>query len=224
MNVLYLKEFREKYNIDRDSQASMLEITIDTLNNWEYRTKKIPKTKIKHIEYVFDMYKNNKSKINEPLEYKTEVTQVPEDDYMMVEYADLRTSAGSLGAISIEQLPETNKRLVPKEYANGEKYLVVRVDGSSMDDNTNRSLCDGDEILIKEYLLNNGDKLPFRNNLFVISSNQGDVVKQIIKHDNINGIIICRSFNSSWEDYDISMEDVFSIFTVQKIVSRKPKF
>ncbi len=166
-----------------------------------------------------------KSESNELVSiYKKEVSQVPEDDYMMVEYADLRTSAGNLGAISLEQIPENHKRLVPREYGNGNRYLVVRVDGNSMDDNTNRSLCDGDEILIKEYILHNGDKLPFRNNLFVISSNQGDVVKQIINHDTAKGVITCRSFNPNWEDYDISMEDIFRIFTVVKIVNRKPKF
>ena len=43
MNILYLKDFREKYNIDRETQAEMLDVTIDTLNNWEYRTEhKIP--------------------------------------------------------------------------------------------------------------------------------------------------------------------------------------
>lgn len=59
MSVLILKDFRDKYNIDRDEQADLLGISIDTLNNWEYRTKKIPKNKLKNIEYVFSMYKKD---------------------------------------------------------------------------------------------------------------------------------------------------------------------
>lgn len=60
MSVLILKDFRDKYGVDRDAQAEMLNISIDTLNNWEYRTKKIPKSKLKNIEYVFSMYKKDK--------------------------------------------------------------------------------------------------------------------------------------------------------------------
>jgi hypothetical protein len=41
------------------------------------------------------------------------------------------------------------KRPVPKEYLNG-GYLVIRVDGDSMDDGTKRPLSDGDELLVKE--------------------------------------------------------------------------
>lgn len=58
---------------------------------------------------------------------------------MWVEYADLSAAAGQLGGSNVDTLPETKKRLVPREYENGE-YLVIRVDGDSMDDGSKFSI------------------------------------------------------------------------------------
>lgn len=204
----FLKKFSKFYNVPYED---LLDVNILQDNS-----------KKSHIN------NNTNSNINSPNStiskgLKSELKQVPEDDYMMVGYADLRLSAGNLGAVPVEQLPETHRRLVPKEYGNG-KFLVARIDGDSMDDGTSRALCDGDEVLLKEYVLNQGETLPFRNFLFAISSSEGDVVKQIIKHNVEKREIICRSFNSSWADYPIDLDNVYSIFTVEKIVNRKLKF
>lgn len=80
---------------------------------------------------------------------------------MMVEYVDLRASAGRLGGADVSQLPETHRRLVPREFDNG-GFLIVRVDGDSMDDGTKRSLSDGDEVLIKERIDCKIDELPIK--------------------------------------------------------------
>lgn len=148
------------------------------------------------------------------------VKAIANDNYMMVEYQDLATAAGSLGGGEIEQLPETKKRLVPREYENG-YFLVVRVDGDSMDDGSKYSIPNGTEILIKEYFLDNGDTLPIRNNLFVIVSKDGTVFKQIIKH--VPGeYIVCHSYNPRFKDFKIPMEDIIQIFIYRKIVSFRP--
>jgi len=139
---------------------------------------------------------------------------------MMVEYVDLRASAGRLGGTPVEQLPETHKRLVPKEYSNG-GYLVIRVDGDSMDDGTKRSLSDGDEILVKEKKLGILDDLPIRKTLFVITSLDGNVLKQITEINKEEGYIICHSFNPSYEDYRIRFDDIYQIFVVCKIVQKQ---
>lgn len=154
-------------------------------------------------------------------EVKSEVSPVPYDNYMVVEYADLSTAAGKLGVENPAILPEMKKRLVPKEFDNG-NYLVVKVDGDSMDNGTNISIPDGTEILIKEYYLNNGDKLPIRNNLFVIVSKTGTVFKQISEHNTEEGYIICHSYNSKYKDFKIEMNEVIQIFIYRKIVSFRP--
>lgn len=149
------------------------------------------------------------------------VTPIPNENYMWVEYADLSAAAGQLGGSDIDTLPETKKRLVPREYENGE-YLVIRVDGDSMDDGSKYSIPDGTEILIKKYYLSNGDKLPIRNNLFVINAREGKALKQIVEHNTEEGYIICHSYNSDFKDYKIQMEDILEIFIYRKIVSSRP--
>lgn len=151
-----------------------------------------------------------------------EVKAVPYDNYMMVEYADLGTSAGTLGGgDNPAYLPETKRRLVPKEFDSG-KYLVVGVYGDSMDDGSSISIPHGTEILIKECILSNGEKLPIRNNLFVIVSRSGTVFKQIIEHNTEKGYIMCRSYNPKYKDYKILLEEVIQIFVFRKVVSYRP--
>ncbi|MBT0554301.1 S24 family peptidase [Riemerella anatipestifer] len=150
-----------------------------------------------------------------------EVKAVPYDNYMMVEYADLGTSAGTLGGDNPAYLPETKRRLVPKEFDSG-NYLVVGVYGDSMDDGSSISIPHGTEILIKECILSNGEKLPIRNNLFVIVSRSGTVFKQIIEHNTEKGYIMCRSYNPKYKDYKILLEEVIQIFVFRKVVSYRP--
>ncbi|QEL01543.1 helix-turn-helix domain-containing protein [Olivibacter sp. LS-1] len=149
------------------------------------------------------------------------LTPIPFENYMMVEYEDLSTSAGYLGVNDLETLPDTKKRLIPKEFERG-KYLVVRVDGHSMDDGSSMSIPDGTEILIRELPLTTGQALPIRNNLFVIVSKDGVVLKQIIEHNLEEGYIRCHSYNPKFKDYNIPLSDVLQIFLYRKIVSFRP--
>lgn len=152
---------------------------------------------------------------------KDEVTPVPVDNYMMVEFVDLSASAGILGGSNVDLLPETKKRLVPKEFDRG-NYLVVRVNGDSMVDGTDISIPDGAEILVKEYHLEPGEKLPIRGNLYVVCSREGNVFKQIVEHNTDIGYLRCHSYNPRYKDYNIPMDDVFQIFQYKKIVTMRP--
>ena len=148
---------------------------------------------------------------------RSNVTPVEEGHYMMVEYADLRASAGILGGSDITQLPETHKRLVPREFDNG-NFLIVRVDGDSMDDGTKRSLSDGDEVLIKEKIDYKIDELPIKKALFVITTREGNVLKQIAEVNMEEGYILCRSFNPDprFDDFKIYFDNIYQIFIVCK--------
>jgi transcriptional regulator with XRE-family HTH domain len=169
-----------------------------------------------------DMLIHMQNTINKALKKpKQEVTPIPTDAYMMVEYVDLAASAGPLGLTNIEMLPEKKLRLVPREFERGD-YLVVRVNGDSMVDGTDISIPDGTEILVKEYILNPGEKLPIRGNLFVISSTEGNVFKQITEHNLEEGYIRCHSYNPRNDDYTISLKEIYKIFIFRKIVSYRP--
>lgn len=155
-----------------------------------------------------------------------EVSPVAEQNYMMVEYVDLSASAGMLGgdfsADVIDKLPDTHKRLVPREYREG-SYLVVRVNGDSMDDGTKRSLSDSDEILVR--LWTDGmNTLPIHNKLFVLTTHSGCIVKQITKIDHNKKVITCHSFNPLYPDQVVDFNELIQIFTVEKIVNSKIRF
>lgn len=152
-----------------------------------------------------------------------EVKAVPFDNYMMVEYVDLSTAAGQLSGfgVNVDDLPDYKKKLIPKEFDKG-NYLVVQVYGDSMDDGTSISIPDGTDILVKEYILNKGEKLPIRNNLFVIVSTEGTVFKQVIEHNLEEGYILCHSYNPKYKDYKIDLSDILQIFVYRKIVSFRP--
>lgn len=159
-------------------------------------------------------------KEKKPKPFVSEVTPVPEDNYMMVEYADLRATAGYLGNGDVSVLPETQRRLLPREYAKG-YYLVVRVDGDSMYDGSARSIRDGDEVLIREVTHELKDGLPIRKNLFIITTREGNVLKQIIEINQAERYLMCHSFNPSYSDYKIPLEDICQIFLVCKVVSKQ---
>lgn len=161
------------------------------------------------------------NKREEPKEFISEVIPVPEEAYMMVEYADLSASAGYLGGGDVNVLPEQSRRLLPREYERGH-YLVVRVSGDSMNDGTARSLFDGDEILVKQVYMDSHTKsLPIRKSLFVITSRDGNVLKQITEFNYEEGYLVCHSFNPNYSDFRIQLEDVYQIFQVCKIVQKQ---
>lgn len=149
------------------------------------------------------------------------ITPVAFDDYMEVEYVRQSSVAGKVGMESISDLPKHRRLLVPKEFESG-NYIVVKIDGDSMDDGTNISIPDGSDILVRQYFIENGGKLPIRNNLFVIVTTTGTVFKQIIEHNTDDGYIICHSYNPAYKDYQINMEDVLQIFIYRKIVNSRP--
>lgn len=154
--------------------------------------------------------------------YNTNVTPIPYEDYMEVEFVDLSVQAGPLGRAHLADLPKNRKMLVPREYDNGE-YLVLKVDGNSMyKKDSDISIPAGTEILVKKYYLENGDQLPIRNNLFVIDAKDGQALKQIILHDVEKGFIRCHSYNEDYKDYDVRMEDILQIFIYRKVVSSRP--
>ncbi|TDX83936.1 S24 family peptidase [Epilithonimonas xixisoli] len=150
---------------------------------------------------------------------KDSVTPLADESHMEVEYRDLSVAAGPLSRVDVKAPKKT--LLVPKEYDRGE-YLVVRVDGPSMDDGSIYSIPNGANILIKRYYLENGEKLPIRDNLFVVDAKDGQALKQITEHNTELGYITCHSYNKEFKDYNIPLEDVLAFYVFRKIVGFRP--
>lgn len=149
------------------------------------------------------------------------LTAMAEDEYQWVEIVDLKTAAGHIGAENVAELPSHKKMLVPKEYEAG-NYLVTRVEGRSMEDGV-YSIHEGSHILIKEmdcHLENH--QLNLIDNLYVIVSRNGTVLKQIVEQNMEHGYLKCHSYNPEYKDYKIFFDDVLQIFNYRKVVSARP--
>ncbi len=125
----------------------------------------------------------------------------------------------------MDSLP-TMSVIIDRKYGK-DGFLIFEVKGNSMDDGTNRSLLDGDKILVKEL---DSDyfrtKLKDDGNFFVIiHRTDGIVVKQIVEHKIEEGLIRCHSINPSpqYHDFEIDLREVSRIFKVAAIVGRKFK-
>lgn len=221
------RDFAEIIDMNKSNLSSALNGKEEYLtdNLFEKIAKTFPElNKIWLLTGEGEMLKKDFTKIGDTLpNLPNTVTAVPEEDYMMVEYIDLSTNAGVLGGgFTDVDLDEKKTRLVPREYDKG-SYLVVRVSGDSMDDGTSRSLKDGDEILIRLWQENH-QFLPIKSRLFVINTNDGSVVKQILSIDHNEKCVTLHSFNSLFEDYEVHFDDIIQVFTVEKIISSKIKF
>lgn len=209
-----IKEKREQLNLTQVELAELIGVSRNTIINYE-RGSVIPTSKLSILEKIL-----NEEQIVKHHKATFEVTPRKESDYIMVEYANLRASAGRLGMGELDLLPESHTRLIPKDYANG-KYLVVGVDGNSMYDGLAHSLSDGDEILI--YLNEDGvnSDLPIKKTIFVITTRDGNVLKQILEINKAEGYVLCHSWNKDFEDFKIRFEDIYQIFTVCKVVQKQ---
>ncbi|MCZ2480052.1 XRE family transcriptional regulator [Aquirufa nivalisilvae] len=161
---------------------------------------------------------------NGVLSKKQEVKQVDSSKFMEVPYVSAIAQAGFMNGHFYNHLEELDTMLLPQEFEKG-NYIVVEIVGESMNDGTDKSINDGDKLLLKEVEMPlNGHGLNFRQNIFVIVSHEGIVCKQITKHDVEKGIITLHSWNSSYEDYQLNLSSVQKLFYVKKIVERRVKF
>ncbi|MEE9408221.1 MAG: hypothetical protein V3V28_09115 [Polaribacter sp.] len=204
MNVLHLKEFREKYNIDREEQAKMLGITIDTLNNWEYRTKKIPKTKIKHIEYVFNTYLENK-----PIE-----NIIANEKENKVPYYDIDVTSSITRSFSdvVEE---------PSFYVDYQPFNDCTAYVNNYGDSMFPKYKNGERLAVKQVF--NLDIIMWGETYLVITNENADnykAVKDIHPHENLSKIIL-RSSNPAYKgDTPINKEDIIAMFAVKGKISQ----
>lgn len=109
------------------------------------------------------------------------------------------------------------------ERAVSDRYKLFRVKGDSMDDDSKRSVCEGDIVLCREVypedwqygLINT--KYP---NVVVVIEEEGILLKQLTKHVKRNGTIHLHSLNSKYEDFAVSLKDVRAFFYVERIIDR----
>ena len=101
-----------------------------------------------------------------------------------------------------------------------DRYKLFRVTGNSMDDDSKRSICDGDIVLCREMypedwgygLINT--KYPY---VVIVIEEEGILIKELIKHSRKDNTITLHSLNSNYEDFTKSLSDVRAFFYVERL-------
>lgn len=215
-------EFSEKIGIDKDYLSKIIRglnpITDNVIDKINAVYNDLNKSEI--LKLTTNNYNSNVKKLT-----KQEVIQVDSENFMEVAVLSINAQAGYLSSIfenDNQYINELNTMLVPKEFEKG-NYLVVEVNGDSMDDGTSRSLCHGDKLLCKQLQKHHWQgPLLIRKYLFVLVTNEGIVCKQITRQ--IETKLVCHSFNELYEDYEVEMNELLQIFYVKKFVEKRIKF
>lgn len=119
-----------------------------------------------------------------------------------------------------EMYDEFETMEVVLERAVSDRYKLFRVTGNSMDDDSKRSICDGDIVLCREVypedwgygLINT--KYPY---VVIAIEEEGILIKELIKHSRKENAITLHSLNSNYEDFTKSLSDVRAFFYVERI-------
>lgn len=142
---------------------------------------------------------------------------------MYVPFINQYAYAGYLSGYGDPEFMDTLTKIpfiVDKEYKGN--YICLEVKGDSMDDGTKDSYSQGDHVLLREIGRDHWrDKLHMKEWDFVIAHDESMVLKKIIHHDTVKGVITCHSLNSMYPDFKLSLNEVSHIFNVIKHVKNK---
>lgn len=219
-----LKSYRKRHNLSQSELGELLGVQKTIISQVENGVKPLPDRWLYVLE---DKLGIDADEIIKDSKIKSEVTQVSFDEFMEVPVVTVNAQAGYLFSLDNDNkhfVNELEKMLVPKEFEKG-YYIVIEVNGDSMDDGTSRAICSGEKLLCKELQkIHWRNKLHFRQYIFIIVSNEGIVCKQITNHNMETGEILCHSWNPMFEDYTVNLNDVIQLFYVKKVVERRIRF
>lgn len=126
----------------------------------------------------------------------------------------------------IEELPKHSIN-VDKPYRG--EYLSFETVGMSMDDGTDRSICENDIVTgrkIDRSLWKNSKLHLNKYDEFIIVATEGILVKKIIKHDIVKQTITFTSYNPDKETYPdqtINLDQVMQLFNVVQVTKNRKK-
>lgn len=186
----------------------------------------IPKYKTQHILKIDNilgthLYESIYDSLGKQLTHKTVHEHFMEVPYLPI-YAqfDYIQNYTHRNILADKNLPVV---VTPKENETG-CYMVIEVEGDKMDDGTNKAICDGDKLLVKEIerLYWGHKKFQYTNYLFVlITKKMGIFCTQIKKHNIEKRSFTCHTRNQLYSDVDVSLQEVHRLFIIKKIVERK---
>lgn len=194
--------------------AQDLDITQPGADKILNKVSKPRKTTLRMLSEYIDK-KEGKSDLN--VFREESATYVTGRNIMMIPVVGQRAQAGFLVGYGdseyLESLPKIPYE-VDKEYRG--KYVCFEVSGDSMDDNTADAILENDVLVCREIQRHHwSNKLHINKWDFVlVHKEMGIVVKRITKHDTQKGILTLHSLNNMYEDYEVNMNDLITIFNV----------
>ena len=120
----------------------------------------------------------------------------------------------------IEKLP-TVPWVVDKEHKG--KYMTFIVKNESMDDGTIEGYRADDKVLGREIPQHHWqNKLHIKRwkDYVIIHRTDGIIFKRIAKHDTVKSVLTLHSLNPTYEDFEVSMNDIVQLYNVVQL-SRK---
>lgn len=103
-------------------------------------------------------------------------------------------------------------------------YMAFEIKGDSMDDDSKRSLCNGDIVLGRELSCEHWKSKLHTNEYpnWIIVMDNTILCKQIVKHNVSKGAITCHSLNPSpeYSDFELNLNNVRQMFNIIQRVSK----
>ena len=209
--VNIVKKIREKYGITQKRLSEMVGVSEKTVQNWEYG-KTIPKTK---HQILRDILTGGPETAEESpvktLQYYG--GDKASEKTIMLPLVPIGAGAALPGDDQDGVMPyDCEMYAVPEFTAVGAKYLI-RVHGESMEPDYQ----DGDLLACRKI-----DDLLFvqPGRIYVLDTNQGQLVKMIMEDKDHPDILICHSLNTArFADFQIPRSAIRSISIVVGVVS-----
>lgn len=138
---------------------------------------------------------------------------------MTVEYVSQKAYAKYLDEVrDAEEATYDTWDFIVDRIGHGE-YKAFEIKGDSMDDDSRRSICNGDVVLARDLSCEHW-KSPLKIKDFpywIIVTDSTVVCKQIIDHDVETGTILCHSLNDSPEynrDFELKLSEVKKLYNI----------
>lgn len=220
-----LIEARKKKKLSPAQVAEKLQITLPNYQKMEKGYFSLDKSQIKQIDKLLgtNLYKTLH------LENATMASHFRSsslENYMEVPYLSVydQINYAKQYAIHKNQLDkEMDTLLVPKEFETG-FYMVIELGSECMEDGTQKAICSGDKILMKEITLEQWKekRLNYEGHIFVLFTNSNGIIcSQIVKHIAAQQTFTCHFWNKLYTDSSIAIKDIYRLFYVKKIIERK---
>ncbi|MFV0565634.1 MAG: S24 family peptidase [Flavobacteriaceae bacterium] len=210
MNILELKEIRNKLGLSRGDFAEKIGVSKETLDTWEYRTKEIPDDKQVFLTNLFSniigSQKDGKEvkslHVSKSAEYKIETQEIP--------LYDIEVTAG---VVSLFKDPQSTKPIDTIRIPNMPKCDgAMTVTGDSM----YPLVKSGDIVFYKT--ISDIPESVFYGNMYIVSLNiEGDelVMLKYIQKGKDNNHLLLVSENRHHADKEIHIKYINGIALVK---------